>query len=362
MAIDRSCQEQYTRARTALLCCVGLFVALNLGLMGAIDFWLPQLRDPCFGYKAPRLRSRVREAARTHARVVVVLGSSRTVFGVKSKELEAQLTRKLGEPVVVFNFGIPGSGPLIDLINLRRLFDLGIRPDLLVMEVLPPFLAGQPTVRGAELQWISATQLTHAELDLLESYGNPVGQIREAWWEAVPVPWFSRRFAILSWLVPNWLPMSSRQDWFREVDDSGWVPSKIHVTNPDQVRDGIRRAHEQYIQSLVGFQLGGPSCQALREILEECRQRRIQTALLLMPEGSDFRSWYPAPTWAEIEGFLRALSHEYAAPLINARTWMPDEAFCDSHHMLDEGASAFTRRLGASALAPLLRRRVDPNP
>jgi hypothetical protein len=350
-----SCQEQHVRARTALACCLAVFAALNLGLMGAMDLWLPQLRDPCFGYKAPRLRHRVAEAARQHARVVVVLGSSRTVFGVKSNDLEQQLTKALGEPVFVFNFGIPGSGPLIDLINLRRLFRLGIQPDLLVMEVLPPFLAGQPAVRGSELQWISATQLTHEELDLLESYGNPVEEMRTAWWEAVPVPWFSRRFNILSWLAPNWLPMASRQDWFREIDDSGWTPSRIHVTNPEQVRDGTRRAHDQYINSLAGFELGGPSCHALRELLEECRQRRVRTALLLMPEGSEFRSWYSPQTWAEIQGFLDGLSREYDAPLINARNWMPDDAFCDSHHMIDEGAAAFTQRLGKTALVPLLR-------
>jgi hypothetical protein len=171
----------------------------------------------------------------------------------------------------------------------------------------------------------------------------------------LPVPCFSRRFAIVSWLAPNWLPMTNRLDWFRECDDCGWVPSRIRVTNPEQVRDGTRRAHDQYIQSLNGFRLGGPSARALRELLEECRQQQVPTAILLMPEGTEFRSWYPPLAWAEIEAFLQGLSKEYAAPLIDTRTWMPDEAFCDSHHMLEEGAAEYSRRLGTTALLPLLQ-------
>jgi hypothetical protein len=339
-----------------LLSSLAVFVALQAGLAAAIELWLPQLRDPCYGYKAPRLERRAREAVRTHAKVVVFLGSSRTVFGVKSNDLEQQLSQALGQPVVVFNFGIPGSGPLIDLVNLRRLFRAGVRPDLLVMEVLPPFLAGQPAVAGAELQWITPSQFTRAELDVLAEYGSPVEEFQEKWWQALPVPCFSRRFAIVSWLAPAWLPMASRLDWFRDCDDCGWVDSKIHVTNPEQVRNGVRRARDQYTQSLNGFRLGGASCRALRELLEECRAQHVPTALLLMPEGSEFRSWYAAATWTEIEDFLQGLSREYHAPLINGRAWMPDDAFCDSHHMLDEGAAAFTRRLGETVLVPMLRR------
>ena len=64
---------------------------------------------------------------------MVVLGSSRVAYGVDAGSLSRQ-----GYPTaLVYNFGILGSGPLLNLVNLRRLLDAGIRPNLLYVEILP---------------------------------------------------------------------------------------------------------------------------------------------------------------------------------------------------------------------------------
>ena len=39
---------------------------------------------------------------------------------------------------MLFNFGMVGAGPLVELVVLRRLLAEGVRPDLLLVEVLPP--------------------------------------------------------------------------------------------------------------------------------------------------------------------------------------------------------------------------------
>src|SRR5262249_35831439 len=105
-----------------------------------------------------------------------------------------------------------------------------------------------------------------------------------------------------------------------------------------------------------GFRVGGPPCQSLRELLELSRREGIDAALVLMPEGTEFRSWYPSGAWASVQSFLTDLSREYAAPIINAREWVPDTDFLDSHHLLPRGANTFTTRLGREGLAPLLDR------
>jgi hypothetical protein len=68
--------------------------------------------------------------------------------------------------------------------------------------------------------------------------------------------------------------------------------------------------------------------------------------LVLMPEGSEFRSWYPPSELPQIESFLGALQREYQVPLVDARTWIADDDFADSHHLLLPGAAQFTKRLG----------------
>jgi hypothetical protein len=92
-------------------------------------------------------------------------------------------------------------------------------------------------------------------------------------------------------------------------------------------------------------------------LLELCRAERIPVALVLMPEGSDFRSWYSAGASGQVNAFLEGLCQEFGVALIDAREWLPDEGFCDSHHPVPEGAERFSARLGAEAIVPLLRGR-----
>ena len=83
----------------------------------------------------------------------------------------------------------------------------------------------------------------------------------------------------------------------------------------------------------------------------DSRADHLPAALVLMPEGSAFRSWYSPPMWAQIQGFLNDLGCEFTAPLINARDWVADEDFYDSHHMFAHGAAVFTERFGPEVLA-----------
>jgi hypothetical protein len=362
-----------------LLWGLGSFVCLQLGLAVAIEVCLPEFRAPYYAPKAARLEQRLREVSgpepgmmrsilerlpffhpawpqpARQAKVILALGSSRTADGLRGGELEGPMTQELGVPVIAFNFGLPGAGPLTELLTLQRLLADGVRPDLVVIEVLPPLLAGQEPVRSAELSRLPATGLWLREFAFVAHYGGPAKQQRRDWCEAWPIPWYAQRQAILSCLAPAWLPYQYRRDWFRNIDDSGWIDSPLRDLSPERRRLAVEHARQDYAPILARFQLGGPACQALRDLLELCRQEHIATALLLMPEGTDFRSWYPPDKRRMIEAFLDRLSREYAAPVIDAREWIADEDFSDSHHLQPEGAARFTERLGPTALLPLLR-------
>jgi hypothetical protein len=78
-------------------------------------------------------------------------------------------------------------------------------------------------------------------------------------------------------------------------------------------------------------------------------------ALFVMPEGPEFRALYPRRTRAAADGYVRRLATEYGAPLVDCREWAPDDAFSDSFHLLPDAAAAFSRRLGAEVVLPLLQ-------
>jgi hypothetical protein len=190
------------RAGSTLAWALGLFLVLQLGLTATIETCWPALRDPHYGYKVARLRQRTLLAAERPL-TVVMLGSSRTTFGFRGACIEEELTRRAGRPVVVFNFGILGAGPVTELLELRRLLAEGVRPDLLLVEVMPPFLSARPELREASRRPINADCLWRREVPLVGGYWECTAQLRAAWWQSSLVPWYSHRFTILSRLAPD---------------------------------------------------------------------------------------------------------------------------------------------------------------
>jgi hypothetical protein len=336
--------------RSALAWGAASFVLMQLGLALAIERWLPELRDPSYAVKARVLGRRTGVANRAAA--IVMVGSSRVEYGLLGQALEEQLQAMCSRRPVVFNFGISGAGPVTELLTVRRLLADGIRPDLLLIEVLPPCLAGQ--LPSSELTRLTSDRLRLDDLPLVARYGPPLAELRADWWQGWPVPWYSHRYAILARSAPQFLPGRVPSGAFDQIDESGSPPLPESAPTPDAYRRGLEQARTAYAPCFAGFELGGPACAALQELLELCQHEQIAAALVLMPEGQDFRDLYPSAAWAQIEQFLGALSRRYCAPVIDARDWVPDAHFSDGHHLLRPGAALFTERLAREHLGPFL--------
>jgi hypothetical protein len=333
------------------------FAALQLALGLSIELWLPQLRDPYYGHRVNLLRHRMVDAT-TRPLTVLMLGSSRTRQGLLGKSLEQPLSQATGRQVVVFNFGQSSAGSMTELLNLKRLLADGIRPDLLLVEVMPPFLGVQQSFDEAGELRLPAHRLRFADLPVVEHYGEPLrSNLYCQWWQAALCPWHSHRLKIFNCLWP--LPRSHAQyEGLAGLDDScshDVTPAQIRQKlEPGRVQVALEYARKEYSEKLATFRLGGPNCEALCELLALCRQLNIPTALVLMPEGDLFRSWYPPTAWNAIQNYLDEISRIYRTPVINCRNWIPAEDFGDSHHLQLKGADEFTRRLGQEAILPLL--------
>ncbi len=266
---------------------------------------------------------------------------------------ESDLARQLGQPLVFFNFGIPGAGPVIQLLQLQRLLAEGIKPDLLLFEIVGPLLDDR---LGGNLQRLSAERFSWSDIQQIKNYPLHAHPLRQAWREARAVPWYAQRFNILSMVWPTLLPLHLRQDGYVGCDPCGWrAPMAVKHTpeEKEKLREvGIRG----YRPTLASFQLGPIATGAVQMTLEECRRQQIPVVLVVSPEGPFFRSAYSDQAWPRIEAFLQRMGRDYQAPLINARSWIEEEDyFLDSHHLLPDGAAQFTERLSREAILPLLR-------
>jgi hypothetical protein len=335
-----------------VLCGLALFAlgqaALAVQVLGG-GLWV---RDPNFAAKRARLQGRLaRPAGAEKPALVVQVGSSRTVFGLRGQEAEPWLARRLGRPVVLFNMGFYGSGSINNLLTVNRLFEQGIRPDLLLLEVLPVNLGEHLRTYQLDEVRLPAHPLTPAEVRLLSRYAPDDRDVEAEWLSGLLVPGHTHRLSLLSSFVPGLLKAGIRQDEFASMDDSGWVPAH---------RVGAAASARALAQAKVAtdwpahVRIWPAALEAIRATLALARREGVPAALVLMPEGPLYRSWYEPVVWERIEAALDELARDCGVPLLSCREVVAEEGFLDSHHLLPEGAAAFTRHL-ACRIEPLLR-------
>jgi hypothetical protein len=98
------------------------------------------------------------------------------------------------------------------------------------------------------------------------------------------------------------------------------------------------------------------SDRALRDALHEAARNGVRVVLLYAPEGPAFRSWYDPVTLDRFNRYIARVAAEFDAPVLDARTWLDEEDFSDSHHALQGGAAKFTARFARELAAVLAGR------
>ena len=341
--------DRRRRARRAVVGGVVIFAVLQLGY-GLFAEVYPRARDPLYGDKLVKLRRRLRDA--DGGKCVVMLGSSRTGMAFHAAVVERQLGR---DRVTAFNFGVPSAGPVTQLLYFKRLLRDGVAPDLLLVEVLPSLLAPNAAGLAQESGLLFADRLTFSECATVARFGFPADAVHARWVRTVILPAYWLRFQTMTRLLPSSLPWHVRFDWSRGADDDGFGRAASQVIDAPTRAKAVEQARREYAPILADYTPGGPAVAALEELLALCRERGVAVRLVLMPEAAGFRDYFPAPGYARLLTLLHALEIQYDAPLVNAREWLPDDAFSDGHHTFVAGADTFTERLTRDAIDPALK-------
>jgi hypothetical protein len=334
--------------RQALCWGVLFFACLQLAIGLALELG-PAVRDPEYAVKQAQLLSL--SNATPDRPLVVMLGSSRTMLALQAGRLGRAAG---GRPALVYNFGLVGCGPILGDVTLHRLLAAGLRPDLLFVEVLTPDL-NQAGDHYQEEDWLHARRLGLAELLAVRRHGSHPDNLLRQWCQSRLLP-CGRPPAGLR----RWLGLDARAAGTSvagpPTDAYGWHAHALPGLTPAEYRRHADLARWQYRECFGDFRLAAGPARALRDLLDCCRREHIPAALVLMPEGSEFRALYPEAVRRGIDRFLADLARETEVPVIDARTWVEDAGFWDGHHLLPEGATAFTDRFDREALRPLLGR------
>jgi hypothetical protein len=330
------------RARRAVVVFLLLFVASTAGFVVAADGVAPTIRDPEFGKKLSRVKSRM--AANPGAPVVAVFGSSRVGMGVRPPAVEAAFDADR-RPVVA-NLSLLGSGPLMQLLAFDRLRRSGIRPAAVVVEYWPVLARAGDADR--EEYRIDPVRLFAADVSVVrEAFHNPA-VLDRAVLAARLDPWTASRARIVALTVPKWLPPGARADaGWAGLDDDGWMPG---VSDSAAAVDSPRRLEllrTFYAPRLRQTAVSDVADRAFRAIVDRCRSDGIPVALVWLPEASEFRQSYSAESEAAATGYWRRFTRELDVPGIDLRTAMPDGFLPDGFHLTQAGAAAFGPILAA---------------
>lgn len=276
--------------------------------------------------------------------LVVMQGSSRTCWAFRAGKLDGMADSD-GQPLRVFNYGIPGAGPIYQLLYLQDMLAEGIRPRFLLIEFLPPLLCDSR--RGT----LTEERMTRFEELSVHRMRQWVPHLRRrsarlgSWLQGHLAPWYSFRRQIL--LEVQCLAMGKPFPRHDPVDEWGWRIASPMPFSIFERMHGLKMTRAGYATSLSHFRLGKRPTKALRELLDLCRREKIPAALVVMPESSQFRSWYSVEGRRVIRGLLDELTRTYDVEVIDANRWLPDDDFEDGQHTLLHGAESFTSGLSA---------------
>jgi hypothetical protein len=324
-------------------------LAAFVGMAAAVETAVPQWRDPEYGHRLQQVRHWKR--TRPDRPLVVAIGTSRTEMGLSPADMG--FADAPGSPVV-YSFGQAGAGPLQQFLTFRRLLDDGVRPDFVLIELLPAALVADGPAEVQIEPWLP--RLSAGDVRRLEPYCDDPAVLRRAWAGTRANSWYSLRQTLMSHWLPGWLPWPKRLNFrWERLDPHGWIPYPYETLPDDARQKGRANARGMYIAALTDYRVGAATDRALRDILGRCRDAGIPAAFYLMPEGPVFASWYVPETRAKFAAFCAAIAHDLGVPVFDATAGFAETDFADSHHLLRSAAARFSRKLADEHLGPWVR-------
>jgi hypothetical protein len=350
------------RVRFVLAWALVSFAAGQAALGWYVTRVRPQIRDPEYAIILGGLKARL--AREPHRPLAVLLGSSRFASSVRPSVLPPAAGPT---PPLLHNCSVLASGPIRELQTFQRLLDEGIQPDYLFVEAWSLYLVQrcdwweEAYIRVKDLRPVDWSILSYCpdlkpvlRHQLLENLLAPGYAFRQSllehWAPYLPQPRNASEFACWSWTDPK----------RRHIED-GWIdpPGEPHPPRPGSLEAG---AWPLGMRAFCDpFEVHPPADCALRELLRLATERGIRTFLVLCPDPSVVRGPAGMDTWEANRAYLEEISRTYGVPVLDTRSWVPDEEFTDFAHIAKSAVEAYTRRFGRKILEPLLAgKALDP--
>lgn len=323
------------RARRSLLLSASLIVAVQFGMGLMLD-------GPWRHWRFPKVAEGLRLVrALDQPPTIVGLGSSRLGAAFRDVEMTEQLRQTTAMPnACVVNLGMEAGDFLVSEFVLDRLLADGVKPQTLVLEVAPEFLARDNlwVVSHArrQLRWQDLPGVFHdlqRERHLLRLVTTrlvPCYGFRSELRQAMVRAWSNRACGGSLWGTRN-LPSIT------EVAVHPWRERLVWL------------GHGR--EWLKDFHVGGAGQRALERILRRCDTDGIEVILVHVPVSTPRRSLVTPAMAQTFHGYVSRLAWEHHCRFEDWQDRIPDELFADDHHLSREGALEFSHAFAQDVLA-----------
>ncbi|MBA4190466.1 MAG: hypothetical protein C0467_20965 [Planctomycetaceae bacterium] len=304
------------------------FVLLLAAGWSAAETFTPEITDTEYHHRLQVIRT----AAASHPRnpLGVVIGSSRLVWGFRPETLPEPATGK----TFWVNGSHVGNGPVLNRLTLHRLLRDGVWPDVAVIEVMPAFFV-------RENARFVVGHFAASEMKMARGYGKfPLH---------FDYYFLLHRFARMTDLARAFDPFAG----VTTLTPRGGHPKcEEDVTEAERERR-TNVVRNVYKNDLANMAVRPAADRAFRDMLGEAGRHGVRVVLIRTPEGPTFQSWYNPAGAAKFDAYLAGVAREFGTPILDARNWLDENDFFDSHHMLRRGGDKFTARF-AREIAPIV--------
>jgi len=280
------------------------------------------------------------------SRKILFFGSSRFGNAVSAEAVTEVLHEaNVADGITVFNAQIDSGDPVAMEFETDKLLAAGIRPSMVVIEILPEMLSR----RVLWLHYHLARQFRWPEV-----------------WNSLPDAYLAGKLSqvIATRFNSVYLFRSEFQRWamdvlklrFESANLRDGNPRKRRRTNPSEPADVevLQRGEVLGRKNVRGYEIGGLNARALERMIERYSQLGTTIVFIAPPVSSPYRTAYGSPVDAAYLAYIHRLGKTYGTYFFDYRHRLADHHFYTPYYPTSDGKLHFSRLLAREVIVPLI--------
>jgi hypothetical protein len=262
-----------------------------------------------------------------------------------SAEAVTQVLReaKMADGITVFNAFIPAGDPVVMEFETDKLLATGIRPSVVVIEILPEVLSR----RNLWLNFHLGRQFRWPEV-----------------WNSLPDAYLAGtlHLAVATRFNAVYTFRSEFQHWALDALKLRFEPSTFIDENAQKQAKRAQPADLEVLQrgavfgrkNVRGYEIGGLNTRALILMIERYSKLGTTIVFIAPPVSSPYRAAYSVPVDNAYLAYMHRLGKTYGTYFFDYRHRLADHQFWDPYHTTTNGKLYFSRLLAREIIVPLI--------